>query len=80
MRSIGNVTALLIILLLGRFETYDTNLGQPVRVAKRLRVAATSILNVNLSAANFETLAQATDSWRKHRELEKKAMRLYEVR
>ncbi|KAL8484750.1 hypothetical protein ACS0TY_027161 [Phlomoides rotata] len=61
-----------------KLETYDTNLGHPVRVAKRMRVAATSTLNVNLSAANFETLAQATDSWRKHRELEEKAMRLYE--
>ncbi|XP_057809782.1 uncharacterized protein LOC131024279 [Salvia miltiorrhiza] len=61
-----------------KLETYETNLSQPVRIAKRVRVAATTILNVNLSAANVDTLAQATASWRKHRELEDKAMRLYE--
>ncbi|XP_012842600.1 PREDICTED: uncharacterized protein LOC105962815 isoform X1 [Erythranthe guttata] len=61
-----------------KMETYDTNLSQPVKVAKRMRIAATSILNVNLSAANIDTLAQTMDSWRKQRELEEKAMRLYE--
>ncbi|KAH6757936.1 calcium-dependent lipid-binding family protein [Perilla frutescens var. hirtella] len=61
-----------------KLETYETNLSQSVTIAKRMRVAATTILNVNLSAANVDTLAQATASWRKHRELEEKAMRLYE--
>ncbi|KAL0308081.1 UNVERIFIED_CONTAM: putative vacuolar protein sorting-associated protein 13A, partial [Sesamum angustifolium] len=61
-----------------KLETYDTNLSQPVRVAKRMRIAATSILNVNLSAANVDTLAQTIDSWRKQRELEEKAMRLFQ--
>lgn len=44
-----------------------------------MRIAATSILNVNLSAANIDTLAQTMDSWRKQMEHEEKAMRLYEV-
>ncbi|KAK6160946.1 hypothetical protein DH2020_004327 [Rehmannia glutinosa] len=61
-----------------KLETYDTNLSQPVRVGKRMRIAATSTLNVNLSAANIDTLAQTMDSWRRQRELEKKAIRLYE--
>ncbi|KAL3812236.1 hypothetical protein ACJIZ3_013504 [Penstemon smallii] len=61
-----------------KLETYDTDLKQPVRVGKRMRIAATSILNVNLSAANVDTLAQTMDSWRKQRELEEKAMRLIE--
>ncbi|KAL3831089.1 hypothetical protein ACJIZ3_019891 [Penstemon smallii] len=61
-----------------KLETYDTDLKQPVIVGKRMRIAATSILNVNLSAANVDTLAQTMDSWRKQRELEEKAMRLIE--
>ncbi|XP_047948182.1 uncharacterized protein LOC125194160 isoform X1 [Salvia hispanica] len=61
-----------------KLETCETNLIQPIRIAKKLRVSAASILNVNLSAANVDTLAQATASWRKQREFEEKAMRLYE--
>ncbi|XP_051130647.1 uncharacterized protein LOC127251100 isoform X2 [Andrographis paniculata] len=61
-----------------KLETYDTNLIQPVRVAKRLRIASTSILNANLSAANVDTFAQTMESWRRQRELEDKAMRLIE--
>ncbi|EPS74076.1 hypothetical protein M569_00677, partial [Genlisea aurea] len=61
-----------------KFEIYDSCSGQPARVAKRIRIAATSILNVNLSAANFCTLGLTLDSWRKLRELEEKAIKLYE--
>ncbi|KAL6576075.1 hypothetical protein OROHE_000546 [Orobanche hederae] len=61
-----------------KLETYDTNSSHPVKVGKRMRVAATSTLNVNLSAANVGTLAQTMDSWRRQRELEEKAIRLYE--
>ncbi|CAA0829437.1 calcium-dependent lipid-binding family protein, partial [Striga hermonthica] len=61
-----------------KLETYDTNLSQPASVGKRMRVAATTILNVNLSAANVGTLAQTIDSWKRQKELEKRAMRLYE--
>ncbi|CAH9120434.1 unnamed protein product [Cuscuta epithymum] len=61
-----------------KFETYETNLQSSSSLGKRLRIAATSILNINLSAANLGTLVQAIDSWKKHRELEQKAMRLLE--
>lgn len=44
-----------------------------------MRIAATSILNINLSAANLDTLAQTIDSWKRQRELEEKAIRLIEV-
>ncbi|KAG8370579.1 hypothetical protein BUALT_Bualt14G0131800 [Buddleja alternifolia] len=76
--GIFNKTALSNYLLLGRLETYENDLNQLVRVGKRMRIAATSILNVNLSAANIDTLAQTMASWRKQREVEKKAMRLFE--
>lgn len=59
-----------------RFETYETNLHPPSRVGTRVRVAATSILNINLSAANLDVLGQAVESWRKQRELEKKAIKI----
>ncbi|XP_073302377.1 uncharacterized protein [Primulina huaijiensis] len=59
-----------------KLETYDTNLPQMSRVGKQMRIAATSILNINLSAANMDTVAQAMDSWNKLRELEEKAFML----
>ncbi|CAI9779714.1 unnamed protein product [Fraxinus pennsylvanica] len=61
-----------------KYETYDTNLHQPSGIGKRMRIAATSILNVNLSAANLDTLEQTIDSWKRQRELEEKAIRLIE--
>ncbi|KAH0638247.1 hypothetical protein KY289_038162, partial [Solanum tuberosum] len=63
-----------------KFETYETNLHPPSRVGTRVRVAATSILNINLSAANLDVLGQAVESWRKQRELEKKAIKMKEAR
>ncbi|KAK6779427.1 hypothetical protein RDI58_021611 [Solanum bulbocastanum] len=63
-----------------KFETYETNLHPPSRVGKRVRVAATSILNINLSAANLDVLGQAVESWKKQRELEKKAIKMKEAR
>lgn len=45
-----------------------------------MRIAATSILNINLSAANMDTLVQAVDSWNKLRELEEKAFILMQVK
>lgn len=62
-----------------RFETYDTNAHQPSRLGKRVRVAATNILNVNVSAANLETLVGSILSWRRQLELEQKAAKLNEV-
>ncbi|XP_028051145.1 uncharacterized protein LOC114255802 isoform X2 [Camellia sinensis] len=55
-----------------KFETYDTNLQPPSRLGKRARVAATSILNINLSAANLDTFAETMVSWRRQREVEQK--------
>ncbi|KAG2726780.1 hypothetical protein I3760_01G128300 [Carya illinoinensis] len=61
-----------------KFETYDTNAHQPSRLGKRVRVAATNILNVNVSAANLETLVGSILSWRRQLELEQKAAKLNE--
>lgn len=61
-----------------KFETYDTNLHSPTRFGTRIRIAATSVLNINLSAANIDTIMQGITSWRKQRELEKKAIKLVE--
>ncbi|GAV71650.1 DUF946 domain-containing protein/DUF1162 domain-containing protein/Chorein_N domain-containing protein [Cephalotus follicularis] len=58
-----------------KFETYDTNIDAPSRLGKRLRVAATSILNINVSAANLETFVGTIISWRRQLELEQKATR-----
>ncbi|KAM3341348.1 putative protein isoform X1 [Capsicum galapagoense] len=62
-----------------KFETYETNLHPPSRVGTRVRVAATSILNINLSTANLDVLGQAVESWSKQRELEKKAIKIKEA-
>ncbi|CAN1281796.1 Intermembrane lipid transfer protein vps13A [Linum perenne] len=61
-----------------KFETYDTNVHPPSRVAKRVRIAATSILNINISAANLETTVGTICSWRKQLELDEKATKLNE--
>ncbi|XP_048235070.1 uncharacterized protein LOC8261314 isoform X2 [Ricinus communis] len=61
-----------------KFETNDTNVHPPSRLAKRVRVAATSIVNVNLSAANLETFVGTILSWRKQLELDQKSRRLNE--
>lgn len=59
-----------------KFETYDTGVHSASRLGKRIRVAATSILNINLSAANLDMLMQTITSWNKQRELEEKAIKL----
>ncbi|XP_042475866.1 uncharacterized protein LOC122057714 isoform X2 [Macadamia integrifolia] len=60
-----------------KFETYN-NLDISSRVGKRVRVAATSIVNVNISAANIETFAETIVSWRRQTEFEQKSVKLYE--
>lgn len=65
-----------LLFFIYRLETYETNLHPPSRVGTRVRVAATNILNINLSAANLDVLGQAVESWRKQRELEKKAVKI----
>ncbi|KAJ8767440.1 hypothetical protein K2173_017484 [Erythroxylum novogranatense] len=61
-----------------KFETYDNNVHPPSKLAKRVRVAATSILNINVSAANLETYIGTILSWRKQLELDVKATKLNE--
>ncbi|CAL1397515.1 unnamed protein product [Linum trigynum] len=61
-----------------KFETYDTNVHPPSKFAKRVRIAATSILNMNISAANLETFVGTLFSWRKQLELDEKATKLNE--
>ncbi|KAK3025351.1 hypothetical protein RJ639_043860, partial [Escallonia herrerae] len=62
-----------------KFETYDTNVHPPSRLGKRARIAATSTMNINLSAANLEAFTETVISWRRQRELEQKAAKLNEV-
>lgn len=62
-----------------RFETYDTNVHSPSELGKTVRIAATSILNINVSAANLETFVGSILSWRRQLELEQKAKKINEV-
>ncbi|ONI27903.1 hypothetical protein PRUPE_1G110200 [Prunus persica] len=61
-----------------KFETYDTNVHSPSKFGKTMRIAATSILNLNVSAANLETFIGSILSWRRQLELEQKAMKINE--
>uniref|UniRef100_A0A0E0NER2 C2 domain-containing protein n=1 Tax=Oryza rufipogon TaxID=4529 RepID=A0A0E0NER2_ORYRU len=56
-----------------KFETYDTSKHPPSKVGKRIRVAATSPLNVNLSSANLDLLIETLISWKRQIDLEKKS-------
>ncbi|KAI3684030.1 hypothetical protein L1987_84552 [Smallanthus sonchifolius] len=58
-----------------KFETYDTNGQSQSRLGKRARIAATSILNINISTANIDTFVETITSWRRLRELEQKAIK-----
>ncbi|XP_019418850.1 PREDICTED: uncharacterized protein LOC109329610 isoform X2 [Lupinus angustifolius] len=59
-----------------KFETYDNTAQAPLGLGKRVRISATSILNVNVSAANLESFVGSILSWRRQLELEQKASRL----
>ncbi|XP_062108869.1 uncharacterized protein LOC133819601 isoform X1 [Humulus lupulus] len=61
-----------------KFETYDTNGNPPSKLGKRVRIASTTVLNVNVSAASLENFVGSTLSWRRQLELEKKAIKLNE--
>nr|GEV02157.1 vacuolar protein sorting-associated protein 62 [Tanacetum cinerariifolium] len=61
-----------------KFETYDTTEQSQSTIGKRARIAATSILNINISAASIDTLAETMVSWRRLKELEQKAIKLDE--
>ncbi|KAL5700718.1 hypothetical protein ACHQM5_026131 [Ranunculus cassubicifolius] len=55
-----------------KFETYDSGLYNS-SFGKRVRIAATSAVNLNISAANLETFVETIISWRRHAELELKS-------
>lgn len=48
-------------------------------IGKRIRVAATTIVNLNLSAASLEVLTETMVSWNKQNDLEQKLLRRNEV-
>ncbi|GKV06822.1 hypothetical protein SLEP1_g18658 [Rubroshorea leprosula] len=59
-----------------KFETYETNAHAPSRPGKRVRIAATNIVNINVSAANLETFVETILSWRRQLELEQRTTKL----
>ncbi|KAJ4956285.1 hypothetical protein NE237_013068 [Protea cynaroides] len=61
-----------------KFETYKNNLDISSGVGKRVRVAATSIVNVNISAVTIETLAETIVSWGRQADFEQKSVKLNE--
>ncbi|XP_073012998.1 uncharacterized protein [Typha latifolia] len=56
-----------------KLETYDTSENASSKVVKRVRVAATSPLNLNISAANLETLTETIVSWNRQADIEYKS-------
>lgn len=44
-----------------------------------MRIAATSVVNINVSAANLETFIGTILSWRRQLDLEQKAKKINEV-
>ncbi|KAF5202036.1 Vacuolar protein sorting-associated protein 13c [Thalictrum thalictroides] len=61
-----------------KFETYDTSSWLTSSFGKRVRIAATSPVNLNISAANLDTFAETIISWRRHAELEQKSTNINE--
>ncbi|XP_010266663.1 PREDICTED: uncharacterized protein LOC104604129 isoform X2 [Nelumbo nucifera] len=61
-----------------KFETYNSDVNRPSKVGKRVRLAATSIVNLNVSAANLETFAETIVSWRRQAELQEKSTKANE--
>ncbi|KAK8983318.1 hypothetical protein V6N11_073414 [Hibiscus sabdariffa] len=61
-----------------KFETYDTDVNSPSRLGKKMQIAATNIVNINVSAANLENLVGTIISWRRQLELEQKTNKLIE--
>ncbi|XP_021714350.1 uncharacterized protein LOC110682332 isoform X2 [Chenopodium quinoa] len=61
-----------------KFDTYDTSTHQTPGLGKTLRIAATTILNLNISAANLDSFAEAVVSWKRQREVELRAEKLNE--
>ncbi|KAL4271464.1 hypothetical protein GQ457_13G023380 [Hibiscus cannabinus] len=61
-----------------KFETYDTNENSSSILGKRVHIAATNIVNINVSAVNLDTLVETIISWRRQLELDQKATKLNE--
>nr|DAD29104.1 TPA_asm: hypothetical protein HUJ06_030572 [Nelumbo nucifera] len=61
-----------------KFETYNSDVNRSSKVGKRVHVAATSIVNLNVSAANLETFAETIVSWRRQAELQEKSTKANE--
>ncbi|XP_057959044.1 uncharacterized protein LOC131151699 [Malania oleifera] len=59
-----------------KFETFDSNGNPPSSFGKRVRIAATSVLNLNVSVANLDTFAQTLVSWKRQIEIEQKVAKL----
>ncbi|KAK7363427.1 hypothetical protein VNO77_05570 [Canavalia gladiata] len=59
-----------------KFETFNTNVQAPSGLGKRIRISATSILNVNISASNLQSFVGGILSWRQQLEFEQKASKL----
>ncbi|KAK4798434.1 hypothetical protein SAY86_030760 [Trapa natans] len=59
-----------------KLETYATNEHSTPLIGKRVRISATSILNINVSAANLDMFGETAVSWRRIMELEDKAAKL----
>ncbi|XP_020520361.1 uncharacterized protein LOC18430003 [Amborella trichopoda] len=61
-----------------KYESYESDIHMPSRVGKRVRIAATSTVNLNITAANLETCVGSVVSWRRQVELEEKLMKATE--
>ncbi|XP_040944166.1 uncharacterized protein [Gossypium hirsutum] len=61
-----------------KFETYDINVNSSSIIGKRMHIAATNIVNINVSAMNLDTLIETILSWRRQLELDQKATKLVE--
>ncbi|ONK67151.1 uncharacterized protein A4U43_C06F16540 [Asparagus officinalis] len=57
-----------------KLETYDTSEHPPSKIGRRVRIAATSTLNLNISAANLEMLIETIASWCRQNDLDRKPL------
>ncbi|KAG0489289.1 hypothetical protein HPP92_008100 [Vanilla planifolia] len=62
-----------------KLETFDTCLHPPSKIGMRLCVAATSSVNLNISAANLDMLMETIVSWERQNDLDQKLSRKAEV-
>lgn len=67
------------IYMLFRLETYYTSKNSQSKVGKQIRFSATTSLNLNVSAANLETLTETIVSWGRQNDVEHKSSKKVEV-